>query len=190
VPTRANPSRNDPARVPAPASAWAAVVTALFLTRFLVPAEGVEQGHSLWIATLWLGAAGVWCWWTWRSGAAASRRIDLFDGCVAVLVLSHVLSATWILLGQGDKRAALNSLWEWLSLLATLWLLRSVLISDAARRLFSNALLVSAVALAGLGFWQHFVWYPSQARDVDELFSLQVKLDQPSGVTETDRRRY
>src|SRR5690606_20689937 len=108
-------------------SVWlTSVVAVLMLARYFLPAESAALGETLWIVQFWLMAAVVWFWLAARRGEAG-RRFDAFDLAVALLVGGHVLSAGAVLLGEGDRRAALNMLWEWLGIGVTTLMIRDVL---------------------------------------------------------------
>lgn len=202
--------------VPERFSFWELLLVALFLTRYLLPTEAGDQGVTLWIAAGWWFVAAGRCWWLWRMGETIRWRASLLDVGVLALIGGHLLSGTMVLLGTGDQRAALNVMWEWSSLGVCYAFIRSWFgspptepssrgISDLdpslmqtlarnghppAAALLSTALLVTVLALSGLGLWQYFVWYPRQAAGVDDLLTLREQLDQQGRLSGEERRRY
>ncbi|WP_437223883.1 O-antigen ligase family protein [Planctomicrobium sp. SH661] len=171
-------------------SVASALVIGLLLCRWLVPAEGVEQGHTLWIAAGWLalGTAGLWA--LWRTGSGLSQRLGIIDVGVAGLVAGHGISALLVLAGTGDQRAALNCFWEWISVGVTWVVLKEFMQRTDFRVLLSWCLLTTVIALAGLGIWQHFVWYPQQGRDMTRLLAIQGQLDSGGTLSADDRTEF
>lgn len=169
---------------------WDVALAALILTRFLVPTEAPEQGSTLWIATAWLGFAAARFWWDWKAGSICLPRPGLADASFAALAGGFCLSALLVLGGQGDKRAALNALWEWISLGVAWILLRGALSREGCRRLVCREVLVIAAVLAGLGVWQHFVWYPQQSRDMAALLELQSRIEQGQSLSPLEQREF
>jgi len=137
-------------------------VVALFFARYLLPTEGTEQGDTVWIVQLWLGTAVLYFWYLYREQLAVPK-FDRYDAAVGLLVFGHVVSAVAVLVTEGQKRSALNMLWEWLGIGVSLFLVRRILVSDAARKQFIIVFVGLTTVLAGLGLWQHFVWYPQLA---------------------------
>lgn len=193
-----------------PAGAIGAVlVLALVVVRWLVPAESAPDGETLWIVQLWFAAAIVWAWSRFRSGNWA-LRLNAFDAALWILVAGHVISTAVVFRTGGDRRAALNMAWEWLGLGATFFLLRQIVPAprqepkvtiqgrekgrgggggaagatsgdDSAIRL---AMIVATigVVLAGLGIWQHYVYYPRAYEEYRGLESELEKLQEnPAG---------
>lgn len=166
------------------------LLVALYLCRLLVPAEGVEQGQTLWIAAAWLAYGACRFWVIWRSGQKFNFHLGVVDLGVGALVAGHVLSALLVLTGTGDRRAALNGCWEWISIGIMWLLLKEALQRVETRRLISWCLLVSVITLAGLGIWQHFVWYPQQSRQLTELFELQSMLEAGRALSPAEKASY
>jgi hypothetical protein len=153
--------------------AWLApVVAGLVAARLFVPAESAAQGETLWIVLLWLLCGLAWLFDASRNGDLL-RRCDGLDGAVAVLVGGHVISALVVLGTEGQKRAALNSLWEWLGVGVAFVLLRVVLRRREQRDRLLRVIAISGVVLSGLGIWQHVVWYPRISAQLAEMGALQ-----------------
>ncbi|MCA9052683.1 MAG: O-antigen ligase family protein [Planctomycetaceae bacterium] len=131
----------------------------LFLVRLLLPAESADEGETVWVVVGWLSLATLTVWIALRQ-----RRLALTWGwseaTVGVLVFGQVLSAITVLLTSGDKRAAMNMLWEWIGVLVAFVLLRHAFRDPTGRRQLVGLLVTSGVVLAGLGLWQRFIWYP------------------------------
>jgi hypothetical protein len=197
--------------VPHRTSLWELLLVALFLTRYLLPTEAGDQGVTLWIAAGWWFVAAGRCWWLWRMGETIRWRLTLLDAGVLALIGGHLLSGTAVLLGTGEKRAALNLMWEWSSLGVCYAFIRSWFGRRVESALsggvsapdsfamenrerkgppLAEALLVTVLALSGLGLWQYFVWYPQQSARVNELLSLQERIERHETLRGEDRRRY
>ena len=144
----------------------------LFMTRLLVPTESTDEGSTLWIAQLWLGLAVVW-----TAGRIRQARYELrwnwIDTCVWTIVLGQVVSAFDVLAGEGNQRAAVNLLWEWVSLGTAFFIMRQELL-PLERRQVAAAVICAGGALAGLGIWQHHV---SMRATADEFVQQLEEVD-------------
>lgn len=169
---------------------WDVWLMSLFLTRFFVPTEAGDRGLTLWIAAAWWLLAAGRCWWLWRDSASIVWRWTVLDAGVLALVGGHLLSGTLILLGEGDRRAALNLMWEWSSLGVFYVCLKQGAARESLRELLTRTFLISLVALSLLGLWQNLVWYPQQAAQVNELLELQERIERRDALTPDERRRY
>lgn len=173
-----------------PAPAWLFVVGLLLAARYLQPTEAAVFGETLWQAQLWLAASAVWCWTLFRGGRVTFRW-SLLDVLMWGLVLGHAVSTVPVLLEGGDRRAAVNVVWEWAGLAATCFLIRQVFVGDSLRR----PLLVFAavmISIAALGVWQHHVSQPQTAERYDSLRSEEVTLTTRVAngeATESQRKR-
>ncbi len=155
---------------------WLPVVVAVLLaSRFFLPAESAAQGETLWVVLLWLLSGLAWLFTASRHEVSL-RRPDGFVAGTGLLVGGHVISALSVLLTEGDKRAAVNMLWEWVGIGVAAMLIRVVMRTRSGRDRLLSVILISGVVLAGLGLWQHFVWYPRIASQFAELESLQNEL--------------
>jgi hypothetical protein len=160
------------------------VVSALLAARMIVPTESGARGDTLWITQLWFVAALMWSLLRITRKTAIAKP-DLLDVAVWLIVVGHVVSALVVVNGSGDKRAALNMMWEWLALGMSFTLLRQFVSVDRHRRQLTVGMFSIVFCLALLGFWQHFVFYSqtgtAYSRDrgeLDRMIALQV--DQPS----------
>jgi O-antigen ligase/polysaccharide polymerase Wzy-like membrane protein len=182
-----------PPSADAPVDPFARVATVLILglvvLRWLIPTESAADGETLWIVELWFAAAAVWAWSRFRSGNW-TIRLTGFDAALWVIVAGHVISTAVVFRTGGNRRAALNMSWEWIGLGLAFFLLRQIVPSQAnpaektAANLTANAkgsarqlaLIVATVGivLAGLGIWQHYVYYPHAYA---EYQALQTELE-------------
>ncbi len=137
-----------------------------------MPTESVELGHTLWISALWFLCWTISAWLRWREQDRVSVSWTGLDLAVCCFIGGHLISGSMILLDTGDKRAALNLMWEWASLAVMYVALKRILKSADGRQAVLSALIITGIALSGLGVWQHFFWYRSQAAEVTELLEL------------------
>lgn len=191
-------SAPDDARAASPLGRWLEVaVSTLVVLRLLEPPEGSVIGRTLWITQLWF-AAGLLAVWQRLREPALRRPFDMLDAGMLTLVAAHVVAALRVVVWHdGNRRLAINMLWEWLALGISFVLLRQILQSaDAARRAAWQRLFVAlAVAMAGLGVWQHYIGNRALAREYterrEELDRLQSTRSQPgeNSVARADRLR-
>ena len=150
-------------------------VGALLVGRLLVPTESAAQGATLWLTQLWLAAGLLWLWDCVRE-RDFHVRLDGCDLALWVIVGSQVVSALRIVVTEGQKRAAINMLWEWVGLAVAFFLVRQVVRTRAGVQRVLLVMVVTAVSLSGLGLWQHYVFYPQAAaqyqRQREELSRL------------------
>lgn len=175
------------------AALTAALTGALLAARLLLPTESAWQGHTLWIVQLWLGAGVLWVWDRYRQGRWGLRWTRL-ETAVGLVAAGHVLSAAHVIVAGGDQRAATNMAWEWIGLVTAAVLVRQVVASEQAARRLAAVMLAAAVALSGLGLWQHWVFYPQTARQYDSLRQeldrlLSADASEPAGVSPGRRVR-
>lgn len=164
------------------------LVAVLFTARFYLPAESAAQGETLWITLLWLVCGALWLIDAYRMHEPL-RRFDWLDAGLLLLVGGHVLSAMAVLLTEGDKRAALNMLWEWIGIGVAGLLIRSAVRERLDRERILSCLLTSAVVLSGLGLWQHYVWYPGLSAQFAELEQLEKSTANTASLSISDQKR-
>jgi hypothetical protein len=152
--------------------------------RFFTVAESADQGDTLWLAVLTFAVVAIQHWLRWRAGQGI-RNLDRVDAAAIALVAPHLVSALAVVLDAGQKRAAINLAWEWLSSLVLWFEFRSVLASGRGATLI-RTVLVLGVALAGYGIWQNQVWYRHNAALVNEHEELNNRANSLSNV---ERRR-
>ena len=143
----------------------------LFLARFLVPAESADEGETLWIVVGWLLLAVGTAWIALREGRF-SLELSWPEAAVGLLAFGQVVSALAVVATAGDKRAAVNMLWEWLGVFVAFVLIRQTRRDPAMQRLWLSLILTAGVVLSGLGLWQRFVWYPQIQSDYREWVEL------------------
>ncbi len=163
-------SRREPVSEPGDflLSLFQLVVGMLLVARLLIPTESAAQGDTLWLVQLWLAAGLLWVLSCHRQ-RDFRIRFDRFDVLLAVVVLGHVVSAVVVVLTEGQKRAAINMLWEWVGLGLSFFLMRQALRSLIDGRRLLLAMVVATASLAGLGLWQHYVFYPQTSIQYGEL---------------------
>lgn len=154
-----------------PVGLFAALGLALVVSRFVLPAESAHLGETLWIVPLWLGLGFVWTLarlrFEWPSVA-----IDRSDWAVVLLAGGHVLAG---LLADGNRRAALNGVTEWIGVAVAVGLLRRWLTDERRWQQFLGVVATAGVVLSGLGVWQYAVEYPALRADVEVLGALEVQ---------------
>ncbi len=143
----------------------------LFAARYFVPAESAALGGTLWIATAWFALGGATFAVRWRA-VEAMRSPDGLDLGIALLVAGQIFAALRVLWGEGDQRAAINMMWEWLSLGVSLWLLRDVLAGPRGVRRVVMTICLCCLVLSMLGIWQYLVSNPGLASQMQELDQL------------------
>ncbi len=153
------------------------LVGMLLVARLLLPTEASVQGDTLWLVQLWLLTGLFWIWTCYRSGDYRFR-FNRLDALLWLVVAGHAVATFVVLRDGGQKRAAINMTWEWVGLTAAFFLTRQVVRTgtDVARLVY--AVTVVAALLAGLGLWQHHVYYPMMSSEyaqkrgeLDELLS-------------------
>ncbi len=152
---------------PAQNRLFPALIWGLFLARWLTPTEGTAEGDTLWLTSMTLAAAAGFFWW--HSRVSFERlRFEKLDISVWLLCGAHIFSSLVVILTEGNKRAATNMLWEWLSVAVTFTLLRQT-ITQHSRPKFLRVMLAVTTALACYGIWQPTFWYPANLKEYQEL---------------------
>jgi hypothetical protein len=152
---------------PAQNRLFPALIWGLFLARWLTPTEGTAEGDTLWLTSMTLAAAAGFFWWNSRV-SFERLRFEKLDVTVWLLCGAHIFSSLVVILTEGNKRAATNMLWEWLTVAVTFTLLRQTITQDS-RPKFLRAMLVVSTALACYGIWQPTFWYPANLKEYQEL---------------------
>ncbi|MCA8991784.1 MAG: O-antigen ligase family protein [Planctomycetaceae bacterium] len=155
---------------------WLMVAALMLIAgRLYLPAEASEQGLTLPFAALGFLLLAFHCWWSWRNEEPIQfSRPSLATWGLILLIAGHVLSGLDVLATGGNRRTALNLLWEWLSVGAVVILLKSYVRQHATmlRQLFVYGLVASVVTLSTYGMWQCTVWYPKLRAEANQLFLL------------------
>ena len=144
-----------------------AAATALVVCTPLIPSEAApEQGIGIMIVMLWLIALVGWFLSGLTSGSLAMRT---GPASVALLVflLSYVVSGL-VRLDDGNARATINLLWQWVGLGVSFFLLRQLITTRAAARALLVVMIALASGLACLGFHQRFVEFPRNVRQYEQ----------------------
>ncbi len=163
---------------------------ALFLCRFLIPTEATEQGYTLWLAALGFGFAAVTIGSYWHRSEPIRFRLTLVDYSVAAMVLGHLLSGFIILTGQGNRRSALNIMWEWAAI-GIFWVLcRLILKRRDSKRIIVSALVIAVTSLSLLGIWQHYFWFPQQAQRFDKLIHYMQRVEAHDSLAVYEQQEY
>jgi hypothetical protein len=213
--SRSDPPRAAPPRAAEPEDAGdpragllRTLVLGLLLARWLIPTEAAPGGDSLWLVQLVFAGVILWAWSCLRS-STFELRWGLFDWALWTLVAAHALSAVFVFTGGGDRRTALNIVWEWIGLGATFFLVRQTIQTALDARRLAAIVVALAVVLGGFGIWQHYVFYKMAVREYVEIINeietlekhpgtdphrlgqLQLKLEtQGIPTDETGRRQY
>ncbi len=162
---------------------------ALIAVRWWTPTEGTYRGDTLWISQLWLGWGVLAAWSAVRQQEAWSRRGGWWMRGLLLLVAGHLASGLAVVVTEGQKRAALNGLWEWIGLgLAAVWFHHRAS-SVSFRRSFRTALIATAVGLSALGIWQRWITQPELGRAVVQLDELEARLPALEGIERRDSER-
>lgn len=156
----------------------AALVAALLVARLLVPAESAVKGETLWLVQLWLAAGLVWAWDAWRRRDFA-LHVGALDAALWLLIAGHLVSGAAVFFAGGERRAALNLMWEWIGLGVSFFLVRQVRKKNiAAAGRLAVVMTASVIVLAGLGLWQHYVALPELVAEYEahpERFREQIE---------------
>lgn len=150
---------------------WSVIALAGLLgARFFLPEESSANGETLWLVVLTLFYCAVQHFLRWRNGEGP-RRPDRIDAAMITLVAAHIISSTVVVLGEGQKRAAINVAWEWLSSLLLWFEFRKRFESGHGGTLIRTVLSL-AVVLGAYGIWQNQVEFKRNAALVNEWESL------------------
>lgn len=167
-------------------TALAALVVALVVARMLVPSESSISGATLWITQLWLATPVLWSWICFRRGEGR-LRLDGLDLAVWCIVIGHLVSGLVVYQSGGQVRSALNMVWEWIGLGCSVFMIRQLMSRDRDRNQLLFVVLLVGSVCAGLGLWQHYVWYPEIKRNytqqraaLDRLERAQSEAVQPN----------
>jgi hypothetical protein len=160
----------------------------LIAARLLVPAEAAVLGGSLWITQLWFLAVVFWAWDAYRRGDYR-LRFGAIDAAVWVVAAGHLVSACYVLQGNGEGRAALNLMWEWLGLAFAFLLVRQVTRTKEDTSRFLVMLLAFAVVMGGYGIWQHYIEMPRLWRNYERIVEEVGQISGPNGQRDAIRLR-
>ncbi len=166
------------------------LLVVLFLCRFLLPTEATEQGYTLWLATLGFGFAALTIGSYVHRSEPIRYRLTLIDYSVAAMVCGHLLSGFFILTGEGNRRSALNVMWEWAAI-GIFWVLcRLILKRQDSKKLIVSALVIAVVCLSLLGIWQHYIWFPQQVQRFDKLIQYMHRVEAHESLAVFEQQEY
>ncbi len=131
-----------------------------------------------------MALAAAWFWRCYRLRVPLGVW-DRWDGLICALSGGFIVSSLHVVIAGGQKRTALTMLWEWIGLAVAMLLCRRWFRDRSARQSLIVSLASLVVALAGLGVWQHHVWYAN----LGELFTEYESLSSRSGLTSTEEQR-
>ncbi|MDB5337785.1 MAG: hypothetical protein JWN70_3404 [Planctomycetaceae bacterium] len=189
------PSASSAASVPAVVEGdplrwvWLALVSGLFFIRWWQPTEGTALGDTLPIALGWFLALALTGWLGLRC-TGWRIRWDGLHWAVWLLAGGHIVSGLIIAGTSGDRRAAVNLIWEWTSLAVAFPLLRSALPTIEARREWTVVALAAVVTLSAYGLTQRFVFYPQMVKQYERVRQELDQLEQTAasgGVADVQR---
>jgi O-antigen ligase len=152
---------------------FAALVSGLVFVRWWQPTEGTLLGDTLGIVLGWF-ALLAWLGWIVLRGTVWTLKLDRLQWAVWLLAGGHLLSGILILVTSGDKRAAMNLIWEWLGLAIAFPLLRALLATSAARREWTVVAIAGVLTLSSYGLMQRAYVYP---RMIAEYQKVREELD-------------
>lgn len=135
------------------------ITTALAVATPLIPSEAVaETGAGLFLIMLWLLLLLGWA----AAGLLRGQLAIRADGVLAAIVVFAALVATsgWIMAWNGNPRATINSVWQWIAFAVIFFLARQWIVLPVTQRAFCAVMVGLAVALSGLGYYQFFVSMP------------------------------
>jgi len=141
----------------------------LFLFRFYYVAESADHGDTLGVAGAWLAALTIWILVSWRA-AVPVVPFGWFDLGVGLLAGGHITSALLVVATSGDKRSAINLVWEWVGIAIGWFLLRQEICQPNFRKELQAGLIATGVCIAGLGLYQHYVEFPGMAAKFGPMF--------------------
>lgn len=150
------------------------LIGTLISARYLLPAESAPQGDTLHVALGWFVLAVLFSC-SLLFDRSHKLRIDRYDIGVWLLVSGQVIATlVMIFITDGQKRAALNMMWEWVSLGLCFSLVRRLITTPHLRMLLLQGLLTTIVLLAIYGIWQHHWMYDELSK---EYLQIRQQLD-------------
>lgn len=160
---------------------WLALVSGLFFIRWWQPTEGTALGDTLPIAEGWFIALALAGWLGFR-GTTWRFRWDGLQWAVCLLAAGHILSGLIIVGTSGDRRAAVNLIWEWTALAVAFPLLRVTLAKSEARREWTVVALAAVLTLSSYGLTQRYVFYPQLIADYERQRQELDKLEETAAA--------
>tara|TARA_R110002095_G_scaffold163200_1_gene141424 strand:+ start:104357 stop:106567 length:2211 start_codon:yes stop_codon:yes gene_type:complete len=116
---------------------------------------------------------------------ARSFQLDRYDLGVWLLVSGQVISTlVMIYTAEGQQRAALNMMWEWIGLGLTFSLTRRLIATTSLRGTLLQGFLTTIVLLSLYGIWQHHWMYDQLA---EEYLAVRQQYDVAASPSERAR---
>ena len=140
---------------------------------------------DLWLAAASLAALAAWAFRGWRTGGAV--RLGACDASFWGLALAHAAATVPVFVEGGDRRAAVNVVFQWVGVAATFTLLRQVWRPGDGRR-FAAALVAVGVGAAAVGAWQAAVSLPADRAAYRTLRGEEEALTERLAATDPARR--
>ena len=141
------------------------------IIRLLIPTESSVLGGTSLLTALWFAILVIWSWYRWRSvlfeqnsSVKESWQVDSIDLLLWIVIAGHLISAGSIWFAGGQKRLAINLMWEWIALGVSFFLIRQVMRRSSQIQQLLWIMIVTTITLSALGLWQHYVWFPQTAR--------------------------
>ncbi|QDT41303.1 MraY-like glycosyltransferase [Gimesia alba] len=160
------------------------LIGTLITARYFLPAESAPQGETLAITFGWFILAILFCG-TLLTERTRVFRADRYDLGVWLLVLGQVISTlVMIYTAEGQQRAALNMMWEWVGLGLTFSLTRRLIATTSLRTTLLQGFLTTIVLLSIYGIWQHHWMYDQLAQ---EYLSVRQQYDAADSPAERAR---
>lgn len=186
TPAPANPDAAERSRLPELLSGiQLLLIGTLICARYFLPAESAPLGDTLPITLGWFLVAILFSG-TLLIDKRSRLRFDRFDFGVWLLVLGQVISTLMLIFsGEGQQRAALNMMWEWVGLGLTFSLSRRLLATFSLRGTLIQAFLTTIVVLSVYGIWQHHWMYDQLAQEY-----LSVRKQYDAAVSPAEKARF
>ncbi|WP_417380434.1 O-antigen ligase family protein [Gimesia sp.] len=137
----------------------------LILARYFLPAESAPEGDTLTFALGWFLVTILYAA-SFLTDRSRSVRLDWFDGAVWLLVAGQTLSTlVMIWFGEGQQRAALTMMWEWVALGCSFTLIRRLFATPSLRGTLIVGFITTVVVLSVYGIWQHHWMYDQLSQE-------------------------
>lgn len=130
---------------------------------------------------MWLIWAVFAAYRAFRFGDRRTLQISGLSVGVTLLVVGHLVSAVFVCATDGQKRAALNGLWEWVSVGVAVCWIASGAREKSFRQVFALSLISAAATMSLLGLWQRHVWQPRLGGWILEFDKLETEVKSLTG---------
>lgn len=157
--------------------------------RWITPTEGAAEGQTLGCVLLWLLTGIVWSWKKLKTNAP-SRKPDLVDIGIGMIITGHILSTAGLFYSGGQLRYAQNLCWEWVGLGATYLVLREAVQSPQIKQSLLTLTAIVGISLSAFGIWQHYVWYEQASQQYQTLKQEYLELSaKPANLLTSDEKQ-